>query len=560
MEATEMKAGGVGTVDREEDAKEVRETTPAGGGGLRRRWWLVAMYVVYEKDKGWNWKAKEISAELTWGDINEEDQQDDENGDRPGDHPDTTKGPSNEDNVQSQVQIQGRTSRTSVPITQTLSGRVSRMPTHLEEYTSREGLLEEEPEANEVLTRVNDPIMYKEATPYMTENVDKTWMNLRRFEEKYILGIYTFLEFAKKNSVSWNGYYKCPCMDCGNMLYENEEDIIYHLKNFGITKTYTVWDQHGEVTNIPTASQQRLNMIRNIASSSHNVNPVVNFVEDAFPFNERYNANESFAEEGTHACDVDDVASKVIDAYSKLLAEMNTPLYEGCIENSLCTLLRAISLKEETGISIKAFDKYLGFQKSLCQLQTSFLNHMQRRKRSSKVLGWEGEMHDQCPVCGLPRYEDVGNKVPMKTVRYFPLTPRLQRLYMSKYTAHHMRWHGQRETSAHDDVLRHPADGEAWKDFDRSYPQFASDIRNVRIGLSTDGFSPFGASATPYSLWPIVVIPYNLPPSMCMQKEFNILTMLISGPKSPGKCLNVFMRPLIDELKVLWETGFRTWD
>ena len=94
----------------------------------------------------------------------------------------------------------------------------------------------------------------------------------------------------------------------------------------------------------------------------------------------------------------------------------------------------------------------------------------------------------------------------------------------------------------------------------RSYPQFTSDIRNVRIALSTDGFSPFGASATPYSLWPIVVIPYNLPPSMCMQKEFNILTMLISGPKSPGKCLNVFMRPLIDELKVLWEIGFRTWD
>ncbi|KAJ9567557.1 hypothetical protein OSB04_003523 [Centaurea solstitialis] len=376
----------------------------------------------------------------------------------------------------------------------------------------------------------------------MTENVDKTWMNLRKFEEKYILGIYTFLEFAKKNSVSWNGYYKCPCMDCGNMLYQNEEDIIYHLKNFGITKTYTVWDQHGEVTNIPTASQLRLNMIRNIASSSHNVNPVVNFVEDAFPFNERYNANESFAEEGTHACDVDDVASKVIDAYSKLLAEMNTPLYEGCIENSLCTLLRAISLKEETGISIKAFDKYLGFQKSLLPTPNKLPKSYAEAKKILKGVGMgyevihaclngcflyykEGDMHDQCPVCGLPRYEDVGNKVLMKNVRYFPLTPRLQHLYMSKYTADHMRWHGQRETSAHDDVLRHPADGEAWKDFDRSYPQFASDIRNVRIGLSTDGFIPFGDSATPYSLWPIVVIPYNLPPSMCMQKEFNILTM-----------------------------------
>ena len=94
----------------------------------------------------------------------------------------------------------------------------------------------------------------------------------------------------------------------------------------------------------------------------------------------------------------------------------------------------------------------------------------------------------------------------------------------------------------------------------RLYSQFASDIRNIHIALSTDGCSAFRASTAPCSLWPIVLIPYNLPPSMCMQKEFNILTMLISGPKSPGKCLNVFMRPLIDELKVLWETGFRTWD
>ena len=153
----------------------------------------------------------------------------------------------------------------------------------------------------------------------MTENVDKCWMNLRRFEEKYILGIYTVLEFAKKNSVSWNGYYKCPCTDCGNMLYQNEADIIYHLKNVGIIKNYTVWDQHGEVTDIPTTSQRRLNMIHDRASSSHNINLVVNFAEYAFPFSERYNDNEL-------VMDVDDVASKVIDAYSRLLAESNTPL------------------------------------------------------------------------------------------------------------------------------------------------------------------------------------------------------------------------------------------
>lgn len=307
----------------------------------------------------------------------------------------------------------------------------------------------------------------------MTENVDKSWMNLRRFEEKYILGIYTFLEFAKKNSVSCNGYYKCPCIDCGNMLFQNEADIIFHLKNVGMMKNYTVWDQHGEVTDIPTASQRRLNMIHDRASSSHSVNPVVHFVEDAFPFRERYNDKESIAEDGTPVCDMDTVAFKVSDAYSRLLAETNTPLYEGCTETSLGALLRAISLKEETGISIKAFDKHLGFQKSLMPTPNKLPKSYAEAKKILKGVGMgyelihaclngcflyykEGDMHDQCPVCGLPRYEDVGNKVPMKTVRYFPLTPRLQRLYMSKYTADHMRWHGQRETSLYDDVLRHP--------------------------------------------------------------------------------------------------------
>ncbi|KAL9668370.1 hypothetical protein QQ045_002751 [Rhodiola kirilowii] len=57
-----------------------------------------------------------------------------------------------------------------------------------------------------------------------------------------------------------------------------------------------------------------------------------------------------------------------------------------------------------------------------------------------------------------------------------------------------------------------------------------------------------------------MVIPYNLSPSMCMKKEFTILALLISGPKSRGKCLNVFMQPLIDELNYLWDTGVVTYD
>jgi len=36
--------------------------------------------------------------------------------------------------------------------------------------------------------------------------------------------------------------------------------------------------------------------------------------------------------------------------------------------------------------------------------------------------------------------------------------------------------------------------------------------------------------------------------------------MLIPGPKSPGKDIDVYLRPLILELKELWNNGVDTWD
>jgi hypothetical protein len=36
--------------------------------------------------------------------------------------------------------------------------------------------------------------------------------------------------------------------------------------------------------------------------------------------------------------------------------------------------------------------------------------------------------------------------------------------------------------------MYHPMNGEAWKDFDKCWPQFAEDARNIRLGLAIDGF------------------------------------------------------------------------
>ncbi|KAL8124215.1 hypothetical protein AgCh_012013 [Apium graveolens] len=135
---------------------------------------------------------------------------------------------------------------------------------------------------------------------------------------------------------------------------------------------------------------------------------------------------------------------------------------------------------------------------------------------------------------------------------------RLKRLYMSSRTNEHMSWHAK--YPAKDGELNHPADGQAWKDFNKAHPRFASEPRNVRLGLSTNGFNPFGHSAVPYSCWPVIVTPYNLPPWMCMKQPYMFLSLMIPGPTSPGKNLDVYLRPLIDELKVLWKDGIQTWD
>ncbi|KAL6502550.1 hypothetical protein OROHE_024555 [Orobanche hederae] len=101
-------------------------------------------------------------------------------------------------------------------------------------------------------------------------------------------------------------------------------------------------------------------------------------------------------------------------------------------------------------------------------------------------------------------------------------------------------------------IIRHPSDSDAWKTLDRLDPSFAGDSRNVRLGLATDGFNPFGNLNQSYSSWPVFIVPYHLPPWKCMKDPFLFMTLLIPGPKSPGKNIDVYLQPLIDELNELW--------
>jgi hypothetical protein len=103
----------------------------------------------------------------------------------------------------------------------------------------------------------------------------------------------------------------------------------------------------------------------------------------------------------------------------------------------------------------------------------------------------------KCMTCGHSRYKHrtgMGkNLVAYKKLRYFLITPRLQRLFMSSRTAEHMTWHQSHNMI--DGVMVHPSDGEAWKHFNSVHPHFLAESKNVRLGLCIDRFNPFGSFA-----------------------------------------------------------------
>lgn len=173
---------------------------------------------------------------------------------------------------------------------------------------------------------------------------------------------------------------------------------------------------------------------------------------------------------------------------------------------------------------------------------------------------------DVCPKCNTSHRKTSKksldgkrvHKVPRKVLRYFPIEERLQKMFMSPKLANDVRWHDEGRTK--DGLLRHPADSPDWKHFDNTYPEFAADSRNLRLTLATDGFNPFRLMNCSYSIWPVVIIPMNLPPWQCMKQPNFILSLLIPGPNSPGKNMDVYFEPLVDDMHDMFEEGVRTYD
>ena len=145
-----------------------------------------------------------------------------------------------------------------------------------------------------------------------------------------------------------------------------------------------------------------------------------------------------------------------------------------------------------------------------------------------------------------------------KVVWYLPIIPRFRRFFVNGKDAKNLRWHG--EGRKKDGKLRDPADSPQWRTIDRTYPQFGGDVRNLRLSLCTDGMNSYGTLSSQWSTCPVILSIYNLPPWLCMKRKYMILSLLIPGPKQPGNDIDVYLDPLLDDLKLLWNEGVQMYD
>ncbi|XP_021829510.1 uncharacterized protein LOC110769780 [Prunus avium] len=219
--------------------------------------------------------------------------------------------------------------------------------------------------------------------------------------------------------------------------------------------------------------------------------------------------------------------------------EVETPLFLGCTEYTKMSAVVALlkykathsltdnAFDEMLSLTDNAFDEMLQIFVDMLPENNTLPGSLYTTKKIYKAfeLGYEKihacvndcclfrndlEMVEECPKCGSSRWKvnqrnsKIEKGVPAKVLCYFPIVPRLRRMYAITETTEQLRWHSTHKSQ--DGKMRHPVDSLAWDRINKKWPSFGLDPRNIRFGLCTDGFNPFQDLSSKYSCWPVVLV------------------------------------------------------
>ncbi|KAL3337539.1 hypothetical protein AABB24_029931 [Solanum stoloniferum] len=181
------------------------------------------------------------------------------------------------------------------------------------------------------------------------------------------------------------------------------------------------------------------------------------------------NGEEIFNEEHTEKPNED------YAKFYELIEDGKEPLYEGCTKYSkLSFLLRLYHIKCLYRMTDKAIGMVLELLKDAFEDAKIPVSFYEAKKTINKLghnytkihacpndcmlyFGEHDEGLQECKKCNTSRWKDNNKKKqPGKILRYFPLKPRLQRLFMCSKTTESMRWHSLGGNQ--DGLMRHPRD------------------------------------------------------------------------------------------------------
>jgi len=271
--------------------------------------------------------------------------------------------------------------------------------------------------------------------------------------------------------------------------------------------------------------------------------------------------------------------------YDSLKDNSVTELYLGCSTFSrLSTVLRLFNIKAINGWTDKSFTELLElFHQILPEGNTLPSSHYEAKKILCPIGMEYQKIHVcpndcilyikefeglyKCPRCEVSRYKvkdndgddnDMRKGPPAKVLWYVPIIPRLRHFFANVNDANNLTWHANGRKC--DGLLRHAADSPQWKKINSLYPEFGRDPRNLRLGLATDGMNPYANLSSKHSSWSVLLIIYNLSYWLCMKRKYMMLSMMISGPRQLGNDINVYLGPLIEDLRLLWDEGVEVFD
>ncbi|GJX47730.1 putative reverse transcriptase domain-containing protein [Tanacetum coccineum] len=362
--------------------------------------------------------------------------------------------------------------------------------------------------------------------------MDKSWMRTSRTKKQYIDGVEAFIKYAvhnlqKMRNINPRGNKQqlmmpCPCTTCLNHIEHKVEEVQFHLFKYGIDLSYTKWDKHGEKDEQATTAQIPVNATTEfVDDTDFDMDFGSEIPTDGPATVEMVNATkESF--------DEDDLAK-----FQELLLDAEKPLYKGCPDfTKLSAIVKLLNLKGKYGASDKFFTELLGLLKKMLPAGNEMVEKTYQAKKLMRMMGsgykkihvcsnncilyWKDNKElTVCPTCGISRWK-VDNKthkvyenIPAKVMWYFPIIPRLQRLFKLESISEDLRWHATRRIT--DGVLCHPTDSQAWRIIDEKFPEIAKDPRNLRLGISVGGVD-VNSGTRHHSVWLVLSVIYNLPP------------------------------------------------